>query len=107
MSGDGATLETHTGRAPPRRVPECGGPSALVQLLERLCPQGLPVPAPPTPHTHTPTCSHQQHTESEYALGGLALIKGQGRAALALAGPLVESSLPSLSALARNLSNSL
>ena len=65
VSGDGATLETHTGRAPPRRVPECGGPSALVQLLERLCPQGLPVPAPPTPHTHTPTCSQQQHTQSQ------------------------------------------
>mgnify|MGYP006996397786 CR=1 FL=1 len=62
---------------------------------------------PYPPHTHPDVLTAAAHTESEYALGGLALIKGQGRAALALVGPLVESSLPSLSALARNLSNSL
>ena len=73
------------------------------------------------PHTHSDVLTLAAHAESEYALRGLALIKGQGRAALApqvtwrsrpkaalsLVGPLVESSLPSLSALARNLSNSL
>lgn len=83
--------------------------------------QGLPVPAPPPPHTHPDVLTLAAHAESEYALGGLALIKGQGRAALApkgtwrsrpkaaqpRVGPLVETSLPSLSALARNLSNSL
>lgn len=78
MSGDGATLETHTGRAPPRRVPECDSPSALVQLLERLCPQGLPVPAPPSPHTHTPTCSHWQHTQSQKCAEGVGTDQGAG-----------------------------